>query len=69
MNMQDIRKIAKQNGLKTGKLNKISLVKKIQTVEGNFDCFASAKNDYCDQSNCIWQKDCFNLAKKAVSIS
>lgn len=69
MNMQDIRKIAQQNGLKTGKLNKTLLVKQIQTTEGNFDCFASASNDYCDQSACIWQDDCFKLAKKAVTVS
>ena len=69
MKMQDIRKIAKDNGLKTGKLNKTLLVKQIQITEGNFDCFASASNDYCDQSACIWQNDCLTLAKKKVSIS
>ncbi|MCW8930116.1 MAG: SAP domain-containing protein [Gammaproteobacteria bacterium] len=69
MKMQDIRKIAKQNGLKTGKLNKTLLVKQIQITEGNFDCFASASNDYCDQSDCIWKDDCFTLAKKKVAIS
>ena len=67
MKMQDIRKIAKENGLKTGKLNKTLLVRQIQATEGNFDCFASASNDYCDQSACIWQGDCFNLAKKTVA--
>ena len=67
--MQDIRKIAQQNGLKTGKLNKTLLVKQIQATEGNFDCFASASNDHCDQSACIWQDDCFKLAKKAVAVS
>lgn len=67
--MQDIRKIAKENGLKTGKLNKTRLVKKIQVTEGNFDCFATASNDYCDQSACIWQDDCMSLSKKAVSVS
>ena len=69
MKMQDIRKIAKENGLKTGKLNKTLLVKQIQVTEGNFDCFATASNDYCDQSSCIWQDDCMTLSKKAVSVS
>ena len=69
MKMQEIRKIAKENGLKTGKLNKTLLVKQIQISEGNFDCFASASNDYCNQANCIWQDDCFTLAKKKVAIS
>ncbi|MDX2503647.1 MAG: SAP domain-containing protein [Gammaproteobacteria bacterium] len=69
MNMQDIRRIAKQNGLKTGKLSKVSLVKKIQATEGNFDCFATAENDYCDQADCIWKNDCFQLAKKSFKLS
>ncbi len=67
MKMQDIRKIAKQKGIPSSKYNKVSLVRIIQTTEGNFDCFASAVNNYCDQSNCIWQDDCFKLAKKATS--
>jgi ribulose kinase len=69
MKMQDIRKIAKEIGLKSGKLSKTLLVKQIQVSEGNFDCFASASNDYCDQKNCIWQEDCLNLARKKVSLS
>lgn len=67
--MQDIRKIAKENGLKTGKLNKTRLVKQIQANEGNFDCFATASNAYCDQPACIWQDDCMPLSKRAVSVS
>ncbi len=69
MKMQDIRKIAQQNGLKTSKLNKTLLVKKIQSKEGNFDCFASVSNGYCDQSGCIWQEDCFKLGKKSIALS
>ena len=69
MKMYDIRKIAKQNGLRTGNMGKIPLIKKIQATEGNFDCFATAENDYCDQSECIWLGDCIKLAKKSVSVS
>ena len=69
MKMQDIRKIAKQNGLKASNLNKVSLIKKIQTSEGNFDCFATAIHDYCDQSGCIWKDDCLQLSKKTVTLS
>ncbi len=68
MKMQDIRKLAKEIGLKSGKLSKILLVKKIQVSEGNFDCFTSASNDYCDQSSCTWKEDCFNLARKKIAL-
>lgn len=69
MKMQEVRKIAKENGLKTGNLTKASLIKKIQMSEGNFDCFATAVNDYCDQTNCTWRQDCFKLSKKTVAVS
>jgi hypothetical protein len=67
MNMQDIRSIAKEFGLKTGKKTKIDLVRTIQLTEGNFDCFATASAGECDQSGCLWRKDCLTLAKKAAS--
>ena len=65
MQMQDIRGIAKEYGLKTARMSKVNLVREIQTVEGNFACFATATDGYCDQSACIWRDDCFAAAKKA----
>lgn len=66
MNMQDIREIAKERGVKAAKLNKINLVKSIQIAEGNFDCFATAFDGDCDQLGCIWREDCFKLAGQAL---
>ena len=63
MIMSEIRKIAQKHGIKTSKLNKTTLVREIQTSEGNFDCFASASSNNCDQLECIWQTDCLKLAK------
>jgi hypothetical protein len=34
-----------------------ALIKSIQRVEGNFDCFRKAKG-YCDQSDCYWRPYC-----------
>jgi hypothetical protein len=64
MNVQEIRQIATQIGVKPGKLDKTNLVKTIQRQEGNFDCFATAYDNECDQSGCLWRKDCFSIAKK-----
>ena len=64
MNVQGIKTIAKDMGIKTGKLNKTSLVQSIQLVEGNFDCFATAYDSVCDQLECTWREDCFTQAKK-----
>lgn len=64
MNVQEIRQIAAQIGVKPGKMDKTRLVKTIQRQEGNFDCFATASNCECDQGGCLWRKDCFAIAKK-----
>ena len=60
MRMQEIRDIAKEQGLKTSRLGKVALVRLIQSSEGNFDCFASASDGFCDQSACLWREDCLS---------
>ena len=65
MNMQEIRGIAKNFGIKTSRITKANLIKTIQLSEGNFDCFASAVDGECDQSGCIWREDCFAMSDKS----
>ncbi len=67
MRMQEIRSMAVDIGLKASKLNKIDLVRSIQTAEGNFSCFATAIDGVCDQTKCLWREDCFAAAKKYSS--
>jgi hypothetical protein len=62
MNIEEVRDIAKSSSIKPGKLSKTELIKTIQSTEGNFDCFSSAHNSECDQSNCCWREDCFAAA-------
>lgn len=64
MHINTIRAKAKDMGLKTGRIGKIDLVRNIQRAEGNFDCFATAIDGSCDQGSCLWQEECFALAKK-----
>jgi hypothetical protein len=67
MQMQEIRTIAKNYGIKTARANKVELVRSIQVAEGNFNCFATAKDGICDQVGCIWRTDCFEAAKKKAN--
>lgn len=67
MKMDDIRIIARNAGIKPGKLNKTQLVRSIQLTEGNFDCFATATNGECDQWACIWREDCFTTSIKKLA--
>ncbi|HJV93679.1 MAG TPA: Rho termination factor N-terminal domain-containing protein [Azonexus sp.] len=64
MKIEDVRSIAKSNGVSPGKLRKRDLIRSIQVSEGNFDCFATACNAECDQPRCLWRDDCFNAAKQ-----
>ena len=67
MNMQEIRGLAKNLGIKASGKKKADLIQTIQLAEGNFSCFASAKNAQCDQMKCMWRDDCFATAKKLHS--
>lgn len=64
MQLQEIRAIAKTLSIKPSNLSKTKLIKNIQAKEGNFDCFATAYDRVCDQSNCLWREDCFETASK-----
>lgn len=57
MNLTEIKKMAQKMGVPpTG--NKAEMIKSIQRKEGNFDCFGTSVNGFCDQYNCIWRSDC-----------
>ncbi len=64
MNVSEIREIAKNVGVKPGKLSKVNLVRSIQLAEGNFSCFGTASTGECDQKGCLWRKDCFSSARQ-----
>ncbi|MDH5570303.1 MAG: SAP domain-containing protein [Gammaproteobacteria bacterium] len=62
MNMQELKNIAKNHGLRTTKMSKADIIKQIQVSEGNFDCFATPVTGECDQQGCLWREDCLSLA-------
>ncbi len=66
MNIQAIRTIAKTRGIKWAKLSKGDLIRTIQREEGNFPCFGTAVDGYCDQLSCTWRNDCLPPEKRTV---
>ncbi|HEY0721839.1 MAG TPA: SAP domain-containing protein [Gammaproteobacteria bacterium] len=58
MQIQAIRTIAKAQGITPHKMDKHTLIRTIQRQEGNFDCFGSANEGFCDQGGCLWRHDC-----------
>ena len=58
MRVEEIRNIARERGIKAGKMPKGELIRTIQREEGNSDCFGVAANLPCDQAGCLWRADC-----------
>ncbi len=57
MKLAEIKDIAKQRGVRPGKLNKAELIRAIQLNESNSPCFGESAES-CDQAGCLWREDC-----------
>ncbi len=64
MVMQEIRDMARDIGIKPGRMSKINLVRTIQQTEGNFACFVTSMSGDCAQDGCLWRGDCLAADKK-----
>ncbi len=58
MTLKQVKDIAKTKGIKVGNMKKANIIRTIQKTEGNFDCFGTAINGECNQSDCLWREDC-----------
>lgn len=58
MKLDEIKEIAKQHGIKVGRMKKAELVRAIQLAEQNDPCFETGKSDVCGQDTCTWREDC-----------
>ncbi|OHB25632.1 MAG: SAP domain-containing protein [Desulfuromonadaceae bacterium GWC2_58_13] len=58
MNMDQIKAVAKERGVKPGRMKKTELIRAIQQAEGNNQCFVTGQADICGQPDCLWREDC-----------
>jgi len=58
MKLDEIKKIAKQHGIKVAKMKKEDLIQAIQLAEGNQPCFLIGKSDECPREDCLWHQEC-----------
>jgi hypothetical protein len=58
MKIAEIKTIAKQRNIKTGKVTKTELVRAIQLDEGNSPCFDTKTSQICGQDDCLWRGHC-----------
>jgi hypothetical protein len=58
MKLDDVKKIAKDQGIPIRNMKKVDLIRAIQRNEGNSDCYNSESSDTCGQFSCLWRDDC-----------
>jgi hypothetical protein len=58
MKLDDIKGIAQQLGIKTGKMKKAEIIRAIQAAEQNDACFETGIADSCGQTACLWRTNC-----------
>ena len=58
MKLEEIRAIAKQHDIKTGRMKKAELIRAIQESEGNAQCFETGQAERCGQMACLWRSVC-----------
>ena len=61
MKMADIRKRAKELGIKSSRMKKVDLIRSIQVSEGNIACFGTERVQYCGEEACLWRDDCSKI--------
>jgi len=58
MKIGEIKEIAKQRGIVSGRMKKAELVRAIQQTEKNDPCFETGISVTCGQESCLWREDC-----------
>lgn len=58
MTVTEIKKIAKEKGVTSGKMKKQELIQAIQSAEGNIPCFMTKTANECSEESCLWRTDC-----------
>ena len=58
MNMSQVKLVAKERGVKPGKMRKVELIRAIQKAEKNPQCFNTKFSQECGEEQCFWREDC-----------
>ena len=68
MNFNEVRKIAKERGVKLYKMKMTELIREIQRSEKNLDCYGTVRVDSCYEDSCLWRENCVSLNLKNTSV-
>jgi len=61
MKMNDVRKIAKGMAINTYGMKKKDIIRAVQQLENNIECFATERVAYCNEDKCAWRDDCLSI--------
>lgn len=64
MKFNDIQKMAKRMGVNTFQMKKTDMIRMIQRVENNMECYGTLRVEYCEEWTCLWRDDCLSLNEK-----
>jgi len=64
MRFQEIRRIAKDMGIGTYRMNKTDVIRAIQKEENNIECYGTERVEICQEEACLWKSDCLLLNNK-----
>lgn len=53
-----------QKSPSTRKYERVKFIHQIQKSQGDFPCFRTGYNYFCDSSKCVWRNECMNIHKK-----
>jgi hypothetical protein len=62
MKMQEVKAKAKAMKINSFGKTKVELIREIQRMEGNFDCYGRAEGS-CDQMECCFRESCLDPRK------
>jgi hypothetical protein len=62
MDSRVIEKVLSEMSVASRGMTLLEFTRAIQRAEGNFDCFGTAVDGYCDQDRCKWREDCFAVS-------
>ena len=63
MKFNEIRKMAKGMQINTYRMKKTDIIRAIQKVENNIECYGTERIKNCNEDKCLWRNDCLFLSE------
>ncbi len=58
MNFDRVKEIARERGVKPGRMKKAELIRMMQSREGSLPCYDTGRIAECGELDCLWRESC-----------